>query len=187
MQKIKLNKVVAFEKDEGDLVALLNNERNWSGLLIESMEGPNLFTSNDDDLHLIAWEEPPFSWTLGVVESEADSPWCPTKEQRKTASISGTGVFRIPECIRVIKHAKEIQVGQEVTIPNKFYSPDATFGYNKKEDVYYHIITSREPNAAIHLGKGLYLLMDGKEVVGIVLTHAQEAYDNAGKPKYLTI
>ncbi len=188
MYTLKLTQVVTFEKEEGELVALLNNDRSWGGSALDPLTGPTFFTSMDgNELCLLAWKEPPFSWVLGLIETDVDAPWRPTEEELNAAKTLGTGDFVLPECVNLIQSSEEVVEGQEVFIPSGFFSPDTCFGYNKKEDTYYYVMNSCKPDLAIHLGKGLYLLMEEKNVVGVVLTRAKEAYDNAGEPIDLTV
>jgi len=119
------------------------------------------------------------------VETENFIRWKPTPEELLKAKEFGTGDVHIPPWVNLIEIATEIKVGQEVFVSESLFPPNSTQGYNLHKDIYF-IGEQREPDNAIRLGEQLYLLLEGEEVGGLVLTHAGRVYDNANSPSDIT-
>lgn len=159
---VKLNKVRGFEKELGAFAILMNDKQTWSAFAIWGNYDPILFKDKEGNLGSIAWE----TRFERIFENPSSQPFDES----------------------IIKGAEEVKEGNEVVIPpNFFLPPDGNLNlknpgtYHEKEDVY--VIPGPKPaNKSVHLGQGVYFLLDNNEVIGLVLKDAKKKYEEARVP-----
>jgi hypothetical protein len=161
--------VARFEKDDNAFAVLCKGAKEWGAYGIEGYYEPLFFIDRlidrDGNLESISWTGGFDSIFVKPLKSDFDSS--------------------------VLSGARAMREGEEISIADDFFVPSSgkkdvvePGAYYPKQDVYV-IPGPRKADAVIDLGKGVYLLLSNKEVVGLVLKGAKEKYEKARvwKPK----